>query len=143
MQMESFGMLAMALGGVLVLRTRRERLDAAESAKNAEIVDADGNGGTKPKVVIAYCFRCKWGLRAAYMAQEILNKFESDLDQVALQPSHQGGAYQISIIPEPGVPAVVIFDRKVAGRFPEAKEVKQLIRDLLFPDRALGKCLDK
>ena len=32
----------------------------------------------------------------------------------------------------------VIFSRKEAGRFPEAKELKQLIRDLIDPERSLG-----
>ncbi|HAK28203.1 MAG TPA: hypothetical protein DCO90_03000, partial [Sphingobacterium sp.] len=31
-----------------------------------------------------------------------------------------------------------IFDRKRAGRFPEIKELKQLIRDLIAPDKSLG-----
>ena len=31
-----------------------------------------------------------------------------------------------------------IFSRKTVGRFPEAKELKQLIRDQIDPDRDLG-----
>jgi selenoprotein W-related protein len=33
---------------------------------------------------------------------------------------------------------VVIFSRKQAGRFPESKELKQLIRDVIAPERDLG-----
>ena len=32
----------------------------------------------------------------------------------------------------------VLFSRKAAGRFPESKELKQLIRDKVAPERALG-----
>ena len=32
----------------------------------------------------------------------------------------------------------VIFDRKTAGRFPESKELKQLIRDIIAPGMDLG-----
>ena len=33
---------------------------------------------------------------------------------------------------------VVLFSRKDAGRFPESKELKQLIRDHIDPERNLG-----
>ncbi len=32
----------------------------------------------------------------------------------------------------------LIFSRKSEGRFPEAKEIKQLVRDRIAPDRDLG-----
>lgn len=32
----------------------------------------------------------------------------------------------------------MLFDRSVAGRFPEVKEIKQLIRDRIAPDMNLG-----
>ena len=31
-----------------------------------------------------------------------------------------------------------LFDRKTEGRFPEPKEIKQMIRDKVAPDRSLG-----
>ena len=31
-----------------------------------------------------------------------------------------------------------LFDRKTEGRFPEPKEIKQMIRDKVAPDRNLG-----
>jgi len=33
---------------------------------------------------------------------------------------------------------VVLFNRKAMERFPESKELKQLIRDYIDPDRSLG-----
>jgi predicted Rdx family selenoprotein len=32
----------------------------------------------------------------------------------------------------------LLFDRAMEGRFPEVKEIKQLIRDKLVPDKDLG-----
>jgi selenoprotein W-related protein len=32
----------------------------------------------------------------------------------------------------------LIFSRKAEGRFPESKELKQLIRDIIDPERSLG-----
>jgi selenoprotein W-related protein len=32
----------------------------------------------------------------------------------------------------------VIFSRKQEGRFPESKELKQLVRDRIAPDKPLG-----
>ena len=32
----------------------------------------------------------------------------------------------------------VIFSRKEVGRFPESKELKQLVRDVIDPERPLG-----
>jgi selenoprotein W-related protein len=32
----------------------------------------------------------------------------------------------------------VIYSRKETGRFPESKELKQLVRDVIDPERHLG-----
>lgn len=71
-------------------------------------------------------------LRAAYMAQELLSTFTDDLHGVLLQPSELSGSYIISI---DGTP---VFNRKEKGRFPEIKELKQLVRDVVNPDKSLG-----
>ena len=71
-------------------------------------------------------------LRAAYMAQELLSTFTDDLHGVLLQPSELSGSYTISI------DRVLVFDRKEKGRFPEIKELKQLVRDVVNPDKSLG-----
>lgn len=86
----------------------------------------------KPTVIIEYCPKCNWLLRAAYMAQELLTTFTYELYGVTLHPSETGGHYSISINNE------IIFDRKEQGRFPEIKELKQLIRDRVAPDKDLG-----
>lgn len=84
-----------------------------------------------PRVEIRYCTQCRWLLRAAWMAQELLTTFESELGEVALVPG-TGGIFQVWLDDE------LIFSRKEAERFPEAKELKQLIRDRIAPDKPLG-----
>ena len=86
----------------------------------------------KPLITIEYCPKCRWLLRAAYMAQELLTTFENDLHGVTLVPSEISGRYTISIDHS------VLFDRKREGRFPEIKELKQLVRDVVHPGKDLG-----
>jgi selenoprotein W-related protein len=86
----------------------------------------------KPSITIEYCPKCHWLLRAAYMAQELLTTFEDDLYAVTLQPSETGGHYSIRI------DDVTIFDRKDYGGFPEIKEIKQIVRDRVNPEKSLG-----
>src|SRR5882672_11282347 len=86
----------------------------------------------KPTVIIEYCPKCHWLLRAAYMAQELLTTFENDLKAVTLQPSEQNGDFKISIN------GTKIFDRKEYGGFPEIKELKQWVRDTVAPGKNLG-----
>lgn len=86
----------------------------------------------KPTITIEYCPKCHWLLRAAYMAQELLTTFEDDLYGVTLHPSEIAGRYIISLDGEK------LFDRKQEGRFPEIKELKQLVRDKVNPDKNLG-----
>ncbi|OOQ58995.1 SelT/SelW/SelH family protein [Mucilaginibacter pedocola] len=86
----------------------------------------------KPTVIIEYCPKCNWMLRAAYMAQELLSTFTDDLYGVTLHPSETNGRYTVSIN------GTEIFDRKQQGRFPEVKELKQLVRDVVNPNKSLG-----
>ncbi|OIQ93634.1 Rdx family protein [mine drainage metagenome] len=86
----------------------------------------------KPTINIEYCPKCGWLLRAAYMAQEILTTFIDDVKSVTLQPSETGGKFTISLND------VIIFDRKEQGHFPEIKELKQRIRDIVNPEKSLG-----
>jgi selenoprotein W-related protein len=84
-----------------------------------------------PRVEIVYCRQCRWLLRAAWVAQELLVTFENELGEVALVPG-SGGIFEVRV---DGVP---IFSRAERGRFPELKELKQKIRDLIAPGKALG-----
>lgn len=86
----------------------------------------------KPIITIEYCPKCNWLMRAAYMAQEILTTFADEVGGVTIQPSEVGGRYTISTSDS------VIFDRKEAKGFLEIKEIKQLIRDVIAPEKKLG-----
>ena len=86
---------------------------------------------TKPRVAITYCRQCQWLLRAAWMAQELLSTFAEDLGEVALLPG-TGGVFQIEL------DGAVIWERKRDGGFPDAKQIKQLVRDRIDPGRDLG-----
>jgi selenoprotein W-related protein len=84
-----------------------------------------------PRVEIQFCTQCRWLLRAAWMAQELLTTFETELGEVALVPG-TGGVFEVRLDGE------LIFSRRQEGRFPESKELKQLIRDRIAPERSLG-----
>lgn len=86
----------------------------------------------KPVIEIEYCPACGWMLRAAYMAQELLTTFTDDVKGILLKPSDVTGRYSIIIND------IIIFDRKTQGRFPEIKELKQLVRDVVNPSKSLG-----
>jgi selenoprotein W-related protein len=84
-----------------------------------------------PRITIRYCTQCHWLLRAAWMAQELLSTFGTDLGEVSLQPG-TGGIFVITYDGE------VIWERKTDGGFPDVKQLKQRVRDHLDPDRDLG-----
>ncbi|UFH52298.1 SelT/SelW/SelH family protein [Spirosoma sp. KNUC1025] len=86
----------------------------------------------KPTITIEYCPKCGWLLRAAWMAQELLTTFTDDVHGVLLRPAELSGRFSVRINDD------VIFDRKVEGRFPESKELKQLVRDVVNPEKSLG-----
>ena len=85
----------------------------------------------KPCLDIEYCTQCRWLLRAAWMAQELLTTFEAELGGVTLVPG-TGGIFEVRLDNE------VIFSRKEQGRFPESKEIKQGVRARIAPDKPLG-----
>lgn len=66
------------------------------------------------------------------MAQELLTTFQDELHSVALQPSETSGEFHISI------DGNKIFDRRIDGKFPEIKELKQKVRDIVSPGKNLG-----
>jgi len=89
------------------------------------------NTESKPGIVIEYCSQCRFVLRAAWMAQELLMTFGEEVGEVALRPG-TGGVFDIY------VNGRVIFSRSEQERFPEAKELKQLVRDVIAPGKELG-----
>ena len=86
----------------------------------------------RPVIEITFCRLCGWGLRAGWMAQELLGTFAEEVGSVMLTPDASGGVFDVA------VDGQVIWSRKDRGRFPESKELKQLVRDRIAPDRSLG-----
>jgi selenoprotein W-related protein len=65
------------------------------------------------------------------MAQELLTTFAAEVGELALVPG-LGGVFEIRI----GEDAV--WSRAEKGRFPDIKELKQLVRDRIAPSKELG-----
>ncbi|MBI3778598.1 MAG: SelT/SelW/SelH family protein [Gammaproteobacteria bacterium] len=65
------------------------------------------------------------------MAQELLTTFADELGEVALVPG-TGGIFEVRLNGER------LWNKKQAGRYPEPKEIKQLIRDRIAPGKDLG-----
>jgi selenoprotein W-related protein len=84
-----------------------------------------------PRIEIKYCTQCRWLLRAAWMAQELLTTFQDEVGEVTLVPG-TGGVFEVRIGDE------VIWSRAEQGRFPDIKELKQLVRDRIAPAKDLG-----
>jgi selenoprotein W-related protein len=83
------------------------------------------------RVTIEYCTQCRWLLRAAWMAQELLPTFEKEIEELTLKPG-TGGVFEVS------ANETLVWSRKAEGRFPEITELKQRVRDKIAPDRDLG-----
>ena len=88
-------------------------------------------GSPQHEVEIRYCTQCRWLLRAAWMAQEILSTFDGDITALTLRPG-SGGVFEVRL------DGKLVWSRKDQGRFPEITELKQLVRDHIDPARDLG-----
>lgn len=85
----------------------------------------------KARVEVIYCAQCRFVLRAAWLTQELLMTFGTDLGEVALVPG-TGGVFEVRVDGDR------IWSKKEQGRFPDSKELKQLVRDRVAPDKDLG-----
>lgn len=91
-----------------------------------------------PRVLIEYCTKCKWNLRAAWYLQELLSTFGEDLGEVAMAPA-DSGVFRVLIIRDgESEDEIVLWDRKINGGFPDSKDLKQYVRDVIAPERNLG-----
>tara|TARA_B100001750_G_C15522560_1_gene613471 strand:- start:14764 stop:14994 length:231 start_codon:yes stop_codon:yes gene_type:complete len=70
-------------------------------------------------------------IRASWVTQEILNSFENDIQEISLIPS-SGGIFEIRINEE------VVWSLRSNKKFPQPKEIKQIVRDRVDPERSLG-----
>lgn len=83
------------------------------------------------RVEIKYCSQCRFVLRAGWLAQELLMTFGTDLGELALVPG-TGGVFEVRVDGE------LIWSKRDKGRFPDSKDLKQLVRDRIAPDKDLG-----
>lgn len=83
------------------------------------------------RIEILYCTQCRWLLRAAWMAQELLTTFDQEISELTLKPG-TGGIFEIR------ANGHLIWSRKNQGGFPEITQLKQLVRDQIAPGRDLG-----
>jgi selenoprotein W-related protein len=65
------------------------------------------------------------------MASEVLSTFSLEMGAVTLVPG-TGGLFEIHIDGD------LVWERKRDGGFPDVKQLKQLVRDRIDPDRDLG-----
>ncbi|MEL7014398.1 MAG: SelT/SelW/SelH family protein [Pseudomonadota bacterium] len=91
-----------------------------------------GQAAQKPEAVNTRCVGWNRLLRAGRMAQELLQTLSDDLGRVSLRPDKTGGVFENRLADNS------IWERKRDGGFPDAAELKSLVRDHLDPDRNLG-----
>ena len=84
-----------------------------------------------PRVEISYCTKCKFLLRATWMAQELLTTFGAELGEVAIVPG-SGGIFEVTLGGE------VIASNRDHAPMPDPADVKRAIRDRVSPDKRIG-----
>jgi selenoprotein W-related protein len=84
-----------------------------------------------PRIEITYCTKCRFLLRASWMAQELLTTFGEDLGEVAIVPGG-GGIFEVSLDGE------VIATNRETKAMPDPAQVKRAVRDRIAPDRKIG-----
>lgn len=147
MKSAALRLIALLLAPTSILAMRAPTLmrpGAAVSASRAAIVmadvdtDEDDSGSGLPAISIEYCTGCNWMLRSTWLAQELLTTFDGTLEVVSLVPNYAGdGIFEIELATKDG-DVVTVWSRKAEGRFPEAKELKQRVRDKIDPEKSLG-----
>lgn len=85
----------------------------------------------KAIIDIYYCRQCNWMLRSTWLSQELLHTFSEEIKTMSLHPD-TGGRFEIFCN------STQIWERKKDGGFPEAKVLKQRVRDIIDPERDLG-----
>ncbi len=65
----------------------------------------------KSRVEIHYCTQCRWLMRAAWIAQELLTTFDAEIGQLVLVP-RTGGIFEVRTDGD------VLWSRKERGRSP-------------------------
>ena len=121
-------------GGLTQIRKARNGLDRlVRFPRFGSIIERMvDDEAISPNIAITYCRLCGWLLRASWMAQELLTTFAEELGSVTLIPDNTGGMFEVRL------DGKLLWSRAEHGRFPDIKELKQLVRDEVAPERELG-----
>jgi selT/selW/selH selenoprotein domain len=84
-----------------------------------------------PRIEITYCTKCRFLLRAAWMAEELLTTFGAELGEVALRPG-SGGIFEVAL------DGTVVASNRDYAPMPDPADVKRAIRDRISPERKIG-----
>ncbi len=63
-------------------------------------------GHMENRIEIKYCTQCRWLMRSAWMAQELLTTFDQEISELSLRPG-TGGIFEVV------ANGVVVWSRKV------------------------------
>ncbi|KAI0309254.1 Rdx family-domain-containing protein [Amylostereum chailletii] len=100
------------------------------------------SAGAAPSVIIEFCDRCRWLHRATWTSTELFLTFPppalTSITVIPLNSEDTAGRFRVwlNVAGEPQ--PILVWDRKVEGKFPELKELKQRIRDRVQPGKSLG-----
>jgi selenoprotein W-related protein len=84
-----------------------------------------------PRIEITYCTKCKFMLRATWLAQELLTTLAEELGEVAIVPG-SGGIFEVTLDGD------VIATNRDHAPMPDPADVKRAVRDRVAPDRKIG-----
>ena len=83
-------------------------------------------------IEIEYCTKCRWLLRASWIAQELLSTLSEDIRGVSLISGNEAGIFEIRCGRD------IIWERGKKKGLPEIKELKRKVRDVVATDKDLG-----
>lgn len=90
---------------------------------SAQVTSIMAESITDPRIVIEYCTQCRWMLRAAWYAQELLTTFQGQIGEVALKPS-SGGNFFVTLYSKGE--SKLLWNRKERNGFPGMPYIAQL-----------------
>ncbi|THH14964.1 hypothetical protein EW146_g5443 [Bondarzewia mesenterica] len=80
-----------------------------------------------PRVFIEFCDRCRWLHRATWTSTELFLTFPppvlGSITIVPLDSEETAGRFRVWLTPDSGAQPILVWDRKVEGKFPELKEL--------------------
>ncbi|KAA1466153.1 hypothetical protein DENSPDRAFT_830903 [Dentipellis sp. KUC8613] len=113
-----------------------------EDALDASTFQPPDISSSTPNVYIEFCDRCRWLHRATWTSTELFLTFPApalkSITIIPLNSEETAGRFRVWLTVGQERNSVLIWDRKIEGKFPEMKELKQRIRDEIQPGKSLG-----